>query len=382
MALGYSYAAHRALRRNITGTLLLCCGTTAVGIASLGLCALQPLRMFALYGTLGMALVWLAVVTLLPASVEQIRCRGPRRRWLEPLQRGHLAIVKRHRKAIVLASVCITVLSLAAMPYLRFETNPLSYFPAEASITRDFTTIDARLTGTLPFQVIVTGAADPTDMLQSTTGVSKVLNVSAIIPGDDSIFWGLASDDALPDLVSAQQTWQDWAKANHVQLQWRGVAAQINATGEILRRVALFTLPAMGLIAALSIGFLTHSFSMAMVAAWVNLLPVCGMVLIAAAIHIPIGLPSLMIGAIAIGMAIDDTIHLVLAFRQHRSVMRGLIRCWRPCVGSTFVAASCMALFAISPFGPTRQFGVLLAITALFALAIDMLLLPALYKRK
>ncbi len=392
MALGYSYAAHRALRRGITGTLLLCCGTTAAGIAGVGISDLPPLRMFALYGTLGMALVWLAVATLLPAPAARDRSKRPRSRWLEPLLRCNLTLVERHRKAIVLVGVCITTASIVAIPYLHFETNPLAYFPSDARITRDFSTIDARLTGTLPFQVTVAAgesrskravqAADPTAMLQNTTGVRKVLDVSAIVDGDDATYWGLARTDALPELVSAQETWRAWAIAHHVHLKWRGVAPQINATGKILRRVAAITLPAMALVAALSIGFLTGSLRMAMVAAWINILPVCGLLVIAAITQISIGLPSLMIGAIAIGMAIDDTVHLARAVRKRRGVTRGLMRCWRPCVGSTFVTASCLALFAFSPFGPTRQFGVLLAATAVLALATDMVLLPVLCEDK
>ncbi len=379
MALGYSYAAHRALRREVAGTLLLCCGTTAAGIASVGISDLAPLRMFALCGALGMALVWLAVVTLLPAPKEVGRSHRARKRWLEPLLRGNLAIVARHRKTVVWSAVAVTFGSVAAMPHLKYETNPLSYFPSDSRMTHDSSTIEERLTGTLPFQVTVTGSADPTALLLRTTGVRKVVNVSDVVPGNQSTYWGLARSHAIPGLVAAQEEWQAWADAHHVQLQWRGVAAQINATATILRRVAIVTLPVMGLIAALLIGGLTHSFKMAMVAAWVNLLPICGLVLIAAITELPIGLPSLMIGAIAVGMAIDDTIHLVCAFRRATETARGLIRCWRPCVGSTFVAASCMGLFSISPFLPTRQFGVVLAATAVFALAVDMLLLPILY---
>ncbi len=382
MALGYSYAAHRALRRGITGTLLLCCGTTAAGIASAGISDLVPLRLFALHGTLGMALVWLAVVTLLPAPAPRDRSSRPPARWLEPLLRCNLAIVHRHGNAVVLVCVFITIASIVAIPYLHIESNPLAFFPTDARITRDFSTIDARLTGTLPFQVTVTGLADPTKMLQKTVGVRKVLNVSTIVGGDQSTYWGLAQGDALPDLVSAQEEWHAWANTNHVQLQWRGVAAQITTTGRILQLVTVVTLPAMALIAAMSIGFLTWSFRMALIAAWVNLLPVCCLILIVAIAQVSIGLPSFMIGAIAIGMAIDDTVHLASAVGERRGVTRGLMRCWRPCVGSTFVSASCLAFFALSPFGPTRQFGILLGSTSLCALTVDMLLFCVLYDDK
>ena len=158
-------------------------------------------------------------------------------------------------------------------------------------------------------------------------------------PEARATYWRLAHSDALRDLAAAQETWHAWADAHQDQLHWCGVAAQIDATGRTLRRVAVVTLPAMGLIAALSVGLLTESLRMAGVAAMVNLLPVSGLVLIAALARMSIGLPSLMIGAIAIGMAIDDTIHLVRTFEQRRGITRGIMRCWRPCVGNTLVAA-------------------------------------------
>ncbi|MCH7871505.1 MAG: hypothetical protein IID33_07375 [Planctomycetes bacterium] len=329
-----------------------------------------------------MALVWLAVVTLLPPLVADERLSRPSKRWLETLLRCNLAAVDRHGKAIILAAVVIASASIVSVGRLRFETNPLAYFPPDSRIVHDFATIDARLTGTLPFQVTVTGSADPTEMLRSTPGVRKIISVSVVVPGSAATYWGLADGDALPHLIAAQSAWQAWAGENQVQLQWRGVAAQIHATGRILLRVAVITLPAMGLIAALAVGSVTRSFRMAVVGALINLLPVCGLILIAAAARLSLGLPALMIGAIAVGMSIDDTIHLVRAFKRRGSTTRGLIRCWRPCVGSTLVAASCMALFAISPFRPTQQFGTLLAATALVALVTDMLLLPVLCSRR
>ncbi len=138
------------------------------------------------------------------------------------------------------------------MPYLRIDTNPLSYSPSGFRIARDFFTVHTHLTGTLPFQVTVTGSVDSTEVLRNTTGVRKVLSVSAIVRGEVSTSWGLAKNDALPDLVAAQETWRAWANANTVQLQWRRVAAQIHGTADILRQSAVIAVPAMGLIAALS----------------------------------------------------------------------------------------------------------------------------------
>lgn len=63
----------------------------------------------------------------------------------------------------------------------------------------------------------------------------------------------------------------------------------------------------------------------------------------------PLGLPSLMIGAIAVGVAVDDTLHLVTQLTRRRSMVKSLYACWSPCLGSSLVAAACMAAFAFCP---------------------------------
>ena len=44
--------------------------------------------------------------------------------------------------------------------------------------------------------------------------------------------------------------------------------------------------------------------------------------------------------------------------------------------GSSLAAASCFALFALSPFGPTAQFGTMMCIATLLAMLTNQLLLP------
>jgi predicted RND superfamily exporter protein len=57
---------------------------------------------------------------------------------------------------------------------------------------------------------------------------------------------------------------------------------------------------------------------------------------------------------------------------------RSLVECWVPCVGSSVVVAACMAMFTVSPFRPTAQFGFLMSVGMLLALLSDFFLLPAL----
>ena len=374
MALGFSYAVHRATRHAVIGTLSLCLLTTALGIGTLAATHLVPIRRFAICGVAGVLLAWLAVVTLVPAPPPG---RTRRRRRPNVGLKWCVAAVERHRAVVLIAAIAVSLASVAAAPFLRFETDPLKYFPKNADLVEDFNVLNRRLTGMLPFQVVMSGQEDATRLLSETPGLRKVIDVSSFVGGKDRVYWCLADNDALPGLVAAQARWQTWAKRRGVRVEWRGVAAQIDAAGALVGRVAVVSLPVMALVAMAVIGLLTRDVTLALLSAWVNLLPVAALVVVAAAARWPLGLPAIMIGAIAVGVAIDDTVHVTRCFHGGLSLRRTLVRCWRPCAGSTMVTAACMAMFALAPFGPTAQFGILFALASLFALAGDLLVLPA-----
>jgi predicted RND superfamily exporter protein len=116
--------------------------------------------------------------------------------------------------------------------------------------------------------------------------------------------------------------------------------------------------------------------------AGVSAVPTAVLVVVAAVSRLPLGLPALMIAAIEVGVTVDDTLHLAAALSRCRSATRATLECWRPCVGSSLVGASTLAVFALSPFGPTRQFGVLMAAAVLCgALANHLIVLAILAPR-
>ena len=374
LALGFSYVAHRAVQSHIIATLAMCAATTAAGVGVFAATDLLPIRRFALFGVVGVLLVWLAVVTLVrPPIARQKRRRHARLRIRNTL----LSAVCRHPRKVIAVFAMLTFAALPAAFRVRFASDPLDYFPADAPIVRHFKTLDEHLTGMLPFQVTVSGNCDIAVMFAETPGVRKVIDVSAWVGSHDRVYWCLADNSAMPALEAAQHRWRQFADAHNCRLAWTGVAAQLARTATVIRRVALLSLPLMVLFAGVVIGLVTRSVRLALLSAWVNAIPALFLIVLAGVSRWPLDLPALMIGAIAIGMAIDDTIHVVRAVSRNESIRRTLLRCWRPCAGSTFVAASCLLLFALAPFRPTAQFGVLLALASLAALAGDLLLLPA-----
>ena len=134
----------------------------------------------------------------------------------------------------------------------------------------------------------------------------------------------------------------------------------------------------MALVAGVVVAAVHRSARLAVASIAANLLPVLLLALPAAVFGRPLDMPSLMIGSILVGVAVDDTLHLLTARAARGSMRRALVECWVPCVGSSLVVAVCLAMFAVSPFRPTAQFGLLMSAGVVLAMLSDMFLLPAL----
>lgn len=103
-------------------------------------------------------------------------------------------------------------------------------------------------------------------------------------------------------------------------------------------------------------------------------------------LQIPIDIGSMMTASIALGVAVDDTIHFLAKFRQvleHSSSRKeAIIRTYGHCAVPTLQAAVIsglgLSVFAFSTFTPTQKFGWLM-LTILFAgIVSELVMLPAL----
>jgi hypothetical protein len=385
-ALGASVVLHRALRRGSGRAVAASSLTTMAGILVFAVGGLLPLLRFATWGATGVGLVALAAWMLVPPPPRGRRARDWRRRIAARLHRGLTLIAPRGPRTAAAAGLIIIVAAgmLAVRPGLQFETDPLRSLPAGARVRHDFEAIDGAVAGMLPFEVTVadagagTGAEsfDPTPLLMRTAGVRRLIPA----PGEPGRWWGLASNDAGPAFAAAMPGWRAAAGAAGVELQIRGVAPTLAAVGTTVRRLAAISIPTMILVATIAGGIVGRGIRAAAAAALVNAVPVAILGLVAVIGRIELGLPALMVAAIATGAGIDDTVHLLAAAREH-GPRRARARCLPACLGSSLVAAASLCLFGLSPFGPVRQFGGLMAVTLIAAVVADLMLLPALLAR-
>jgi predicted RND superfamily exporter protein len=107
-------------------------------------------------------------------------------------------------------------------------------------------------------------------------------------------------------------------------------------------------------------------------------------------LHIPLDVGTVMIASLALGIAVDNTIHMVVVFRRFRetgspsgeALEQTLLKKGRPILHISMVVCAGFLVLAFSSFLPMAWFGVLTALTFLWALGGDLILLPALLIRR
>lgn len=131
--------------------------------------------------------------------------------------------------------------------------------------------------------------------------------------------------------------------------------------------------------------FMTRSMSLSLIGLAVSLLPVLSIIGFMAWLGIELNMGTILIGGIALGLAIDDTIHFVWHFMNERR--QGT--CWQMCLKRTIelkglviivtsmIIAAGFSVMMLSQFVPTVNFGLFTTAAVLLAMLADILLLPA-----
>ena len=92
-----------------------------------------------------------------------------------------------------------------------------------------------------------------------------------------------------------------------------------------------------------------------------------------------------MTASVALGIAVDDTLHFLTWFRRsraaghsrHAAILNAYDRCAVAMTQTTVIAGVGLVVFVLSDFQPVAQFGLLMAVLLAAALVGDLILLPA-----
>ena len=333
--------------------------------------------------------------------------------------------------------------------FIRVETNPVSFFKPNTPVSRHFHAIYRQMSGSFPVHVVMGGPTEdyfesPTNVaeldrlqrfLDTLPGVDKSVSFADYLklvnyasnrfdpqyyalPEDTyemrlliNNFKSLLGNDLLrgfmsPDLRQAnilllthiassrQFLGTKAAILSHVRnehdhaLTWQvtGLGMVIAASSQLItigqvKSLAISLVLIFGIMVALFV-----SSKVGLIAVIPNLFPILVNFGLMGLLGIPLSVATSLIASVAIGLAVDDTIHYLVRYNSEfkkdldkdRAMRETILAVGRPIVFTSLTIGIGFSVLLFSHFQPTAIFGLLMVITTVSALAGDLILLPAL----
>ena len=407
--------------------------TTALGFASLALADLGPIRVFGLFAGAGLAAAIPILLLGLPALLATFGptpVQGDRDRAEAtsppPLERRLVALAawsRAHRGLVITTALAIIAAGVLALPMLRPSARPLDLFPSDHPVRVAHDRLGEIGAGLASLELVVRGREGPVPLehrdrfAATSTGIEGVRGrvdlallvreaayrssgrrgfpepayTDFLLQTRPEITQGLEKEgqSRISLLLDPETDAEDLERiSSALDSQLRGPFADLSVveTGSYdlivrsqagLRKTLVQSLVATLILMELVLLVALRSPLLALVALVPNLLPVATNALVMKGLSIPLDVGTAMTGTVALGIAVDDTLHFLVAW-QEEGELSALKRTGRALVYSTLVIAS--GFFALVPSGflPTHRFALLAGTAILVALLGDLVVLPAL----
>lgn len=219
---------------------------------------------------------------------------------------------------------------------------------------------------------------DKTELSRLVTDDGKMIRVTVIVSSTDSNDLRKVANVALEELENLPSPLTGYATGIGLRMekmQDRLVSTQIKT----------FSLAFVLVFICISIGL--KSMRLMMVAIFPNMVPILTVFLSMYLLSISLDAATVMVASIALGIAVDDTVHLLTAIYHERkkghdtrtAVVNGVVKIGASISVTTVAAAIGFFTLSMSEFIPVAYFGLLSGIAMIMALVADFLLVPALF---
>ena len=347
--------------------------------------------------------------------------------------------------SIVVVFTMILIYGIYAVFQVKIDTNSLDLL-AEGKAKQDLRIVESQLSGSSRLQLNITALKDDTilnkeavallesfqkklennafisapvsminikSFLEKRSKLAPFVNVSqekiertlSGIDNDDNSFFKLFSEDfksagitisfkeintaQLEQLIlDIQNDFNDTFNTEDYQLKINGFAVVFAQLNKFILETQFKSFFAAFFIAFLCLWFFIKSIKTTVLVLIPNVLPLAILAIFMSLLNIPLDVTTAMITPIMLGIAMDDTIHLVYKYRRSKSVsgspekrMNNAMLYTGSALFSTTIALVAGFLIISSSAVPSvRDFGLLCAITVAIALITDIFYLPALLK--
>ena len=422
--------------------------TTAIGFVSMTMVRIDSIQYLGIFGAIGVLAVLAAALSAAPACLQlwplpPMRPAGSQ--WIQgPLTRALVGMLTKRRRAVLVAWAAVLGIASVGIARIEVETDVTRWFPVGSVIRDSYEEIRARLSGISPMNVVVNseggepvtraeviGAIDGLDrFLEGIPEVGKVLSVAdplrqlhggftgdermPLPKGDDEIAEYLVllesvehledvltydyrqanvvlrvNDNGSVNLLDVARRADEWWKENGpagfsarttgIMFEYARAEDEI-AVGQ-LRGLGV----AIGVIGVLLLVIFGKT-GVALAALVPNAVPIGVAFGAMGGMGVPLDAGTVSVGCLALGIAVDDTIHLVTGFRNRRqrglppaaSLQETLTSLLAPVVYTTLVVTAGFLVLGVSGFLIIRNLGLVTAGLMILCLLADVTLLTAL----
>ncbi len=356
-----------------------------------------------------------------------------------------LALSERHGKAVLAGSVLFVVFMGWLSLGVSVSNDPLSYFRASAPIVRDSGALHRDLSGMQIFYVALEagrdGAFGDPEYLGRVARIQQLLDRSghfdktvsladhvALVhremhAGQSDYFRVPTEPNLIPQylLFFQRQDLEPYATANlrhaniivrhdisasdrfnaviaalepeiariagpELRVHITGRSLLVNAAAESLLTSQVKTLLALVVVLVVLMSFVFTSLKAGFIFLVPNLIPIVTNFGLMKLLGVPLNPGTATVAAVALGIAVDDTIHLMLRYNaerkrdpsHHAAMQRTLGAEVVPVVTTSVALALGFAVLVFSDFAIVLQFGAFAALTMLVAMLCDLIVTPSL----
>lgn len=386
-------AAATAAAHGLRRPALLATATTMVGLWSLGISVVPAVTDFGMRSAFGVGLAHWFMFLLLPSWLPFVARGAPSRstaagaRWFDRLQR--------RRGLLLTATVVLTTIAATGLPRLSADNDPLRLLPIDDPVRLDHDQLAARLGGVELCHLVVperSAAADPSRLLPFVAMLRQAPGFAGLGgPPQVGADGSLVVPFVLQPGGSGLRTplFDDADRSARVlgfdDVFVAGPSVQIARDSDRLMQslggsmVLSFVLLAGCMVLGLG------SLRLGLLALLPNLLPSTWLYGMLGLCDRPVSVATAMIGCTMLGLIVDNTLHLLHHYREHRrhqgprtALRAALERCGRAMTLSSVVLMLGFATAATSRLATTVEFALLATATIASAWFATAIVLPLL----
>ena len=435
------------MSRKMGRTVLLTFITTYAGFLSVGLSGIEALSQFGLVASTGLLFNFVVTVIFIPAALSlagRWQLDGRSRLFEERTLQWSAAywrFLTRHRLQAFIALALLAAIAATGIPRIQVNHNPIDSLGEASPVAQNIQSLNEQFAGLESVSVVIESGIQ--DTFLHSRYLDELVKVQRFIQAMDNSMSVTSFADYLTLLNNAFQEREDAGvpatneeitelmifldhdrvssyvtedysqtrilvrhdiaatdRLKSMRAQLRkfldeqldpGLTARIAGdsilTLSATRSMILGQLQSVLLILTffiLIIAFLFTDLRVGLIAALPNIFPVIILFGVMGYAEIPLNIGTTMAAAIAIGIAVDDTLHFMLRYNQELRTSRSQTRAMQntiyeealPVVSTSVALTVGFLVFAQSGFAPVAQFGLLSALVMSTALLADFVITP------